>query len=213
MRNRAECPGGGDPDSGTEPGIIPKCETPAGPVRVGFDWFFSEPTNVRGHGLSEDERRRTKRVPDATDRTIIRALARDARAGITEIAALANVSRATAYNRINRLTDEGVVKGYSVITDHARMGLGVAALVLISGSQPDWRANREVISAYPEVEYAWYVVGSADIVLLVRVADTDQLRDLILTRLQSLPGVTSTQTLTVIEEVVHRPVVHPDEVE
>lgn len=53
------------------------------------------------------------------------------------------------------------------------------------------------------------MAGSADIVLLVRLADTDQLRDLILTRLQSLPGVNSTQTLTVIDEVVHRPVVRP----
>lgn len=162
--------------------------------------------------MGEGERRRPRRMPDRTDRTIIRALAEDARTGITEIAAVANVSRATAYNRINRLTDEGVIRGYSVITEHAKMGLGVTAIVLISGSQPDWRANREIITAYPEVEYAWYVVGSADIVLLVRVADTDQLRDLILTRLQALPGVTSTQTLTVIEEVVHRPVVHPDEV-
>jgi len=43
------------------------------------------------------------------------------------------------------------------------------------------------------------------------VANTNQLRDLILTRLQSLPGVTSTQTLTVIDEVVHRPVVEPSD--
>ena len=151
------------------------------------------------------------RMPDAVDEVIIGALADDARTGITEIAAMANVSRATAYNRIKRLTEDGVIRGYSVVTDHARMGLGVTALVLISGSQPDWRANREILSSYPEIEYCWYVVGSADIVLLVRVADTNQLRDLILTRLQALPGVTATQTLTVIDEVVHRPVVRPAE--
>ncbi|GAA1751876.1 Lrp/AsnC family transcriptional regulator [Streptomonospora arabica] len=160
---------------------------------------------------ADRSRRRDARLPDATDEIIIGALADDARTGITEIAAMANVSRATAYNRIKRLTDDGVIRGYSVVADHARMGLGVTALVLISGSQPDWRANREVLSSYPEIEYCWYVVGSADIVLLVRVADTNQLRDLILTRLQALPGVTATQTLTVIDEVVHRPVVKPAE--
>ncbi len=161
--------------------------------------------------MANVENSRTSRRPDATDRTIIHSLAQDARTGITEVAAAANVSRATAYNRIRRLTDDGVIRGYSVVTDHAQLGLGVTALVLISGSQPDWQANREVLSSYPEVEYCWYVVGSADIVLLVRVADTNQLRDLILRRLQSLPGVTSTQTLTVIDEVVHRPVVEPTE--
>lgn len=157
--------------------------------------------------MGSEDQRRPNRGPDSTDRTILGALADDARTGITEIAATANVSRATAYNRIKRLTDDGVIRGYSVVADHARMGLGVTALILISGSQPDWRANREVLSSFPEIEYCWYVVGSADIVLLARVADTDQLRDLILTRLQALPGVTATQTLTVIDEVVHRPVV------
>ncbi len=161
--------------------------------------------------MAMGEQRSNGRRPDTTDQTILSALAKDARTGITEIAALANVSRATAYNRIKRLTDEGVIRGYSVVTDHSKMGLGVTALVLISGSQPDWRANREILSSYPEIEYCWYVVGSADIVLLVRVANTNQLRDLILSRLQSLPGVTSTQTLTVIDEVVHRPVVEPSE--
>ncbi|PSK96523.1 AsnC family transcriptional regulator [Murinocardiopsis flavida] len=157
--------------------------------------------------MGSEDHRRAGRGPDSTDRAIINALTDDARTGVTEIAAMANVSRATAYNRIKRLTDDGVIRGYSVVADHARMGLGVTALILISGSQPDWRANREILSSFPEVEYCWYVVGSADIVLLARVADTDQLRDLILTRLQALPGVTATQTLTVIDEVVHRPVV------
>ncbi|MBO2530346.1 MAG: Lrp/AsnC family transcriptional regulator [Thermobifida fusca] len=153
--------------------------------------------------------RRPARAPDKIDQAIIDVLAQDARIGVSELAEMVNISRATAYNRIKRLTDEGVIRGYSAVVDHARMGLGITALILISGSQPDWRANREIISSYPEVEYCWYVAGSADIVLLVRLANTDQLRDLILTRLQSLPGVNSTQTLTVIDEVVHRTVVRP----
>ncbi|GAB3475630.1 Lrp/AsnC family transcriptional regulator [Nocardiopsis coralliicola] len=186
-----------------------------GDPRPGTDASSADPARDRADahrpadGTDGRRGRRGARLPDATDDVIISALADDARTGITEIAATANVSRATAYNRIKRLTDDGIIRGYSVIADHARMGLGVTALVLISGSQPDWRANREVLSSYEEVEYCWYVVGSADIVLLVRVSDTDQLRDLILTRLQSLPGVTATQTLTVIDEVVHRPVVRP----
>lgn len=161
--------------------------------------------------MASDERRRPKRLPDRVDRVIIDALAEDARTGVTELAELADISRATAYNRIRRLTDDGVIRGYSAVVDHAKMGLDITALILVSGSQPDWRANREIISSYPEVEYCWYVAGSADIVLLVRLADTDQLRDLILSRLQSLPGVHTTQTLTVIDEVVHRPVVRTAE--
>ena len=84
--------------------------------------------------MASDERR-PRRLPDKVDRVIIDALARDARIGVTELAEMADISRATAYNRIKRLTDDGVIRGYSAVVDHARMGLGITALILVSGSQ------------------------------------------------------------------------------
>lgn len=146
---------------------------------------------------------------DDVDRRLIAALADDARASVTDIAGALNISRATAYSRLERLRTAGVIRGFSAVVDHERMGLGVTALILVTGSQREWQANERAIRELPEVEYAWFVAGSADIVLLVRVADSHQLRELILARLQRLPGITATQTLFVIEEITHRPVVGP----
>jgi DNA-binding Lrp family transcriptional regulator len=146
---------------------------------------------------------------DDTDRRILAALARDGRAPISRVAAACNIARATAYARIDRLTELGVIRGHSVVVDHARAGLGLTVLVLVSGAQPDWQDTRRTISAFPEVEYAWFVAGSADIVVLLRLRDTRELRDVILARLQSIPGVTRTETLLVIDEIAHRPAVLP----
>jgi len=146
---------------------------------------------------------------DDTDRRILAVLARDGRAPVSQIAVACTISRATAYARIERLTELGVILGYSVVTDPARTGLGVSALVMVSGAQPDWQDTRRIISAFPEVEYAWFVAGSADIVVLLRLRDTRHLRDVMLARLQALPGVTRTETLIVLDEIAHRPAVIP----
>ncbi|MBP8533263.1 Lrp/AsnC ligand binding domain-containing protein [Streptomyces sp. MK37H] len=77
------------------------------------------------------------------------------------------------------------------------------------GSQADWQEVRRAVSTVAEIEYAWLVAGSADMVVLMRLRDTRHLRDVILSRIQSLPGVARTETLLVIDEVAHRPAVLP----
>lgn len=58
---------------------------------------------------------------DAVDRGIVYQLQRDARTTITDIAEYVNVSDNTVRNRIRRLEDEGVIKGYSVDIDYNAM--------------------------------------------------------------------------------------------
>ncbi|HZD65934.1 MAG TPA: Lrp/AsnC family transcriptional regulator [Acidimicrobiales bacterium] len=146
---------------------------------------------------------------DQVDRSLLGILAGDGRLPIAEVAARANVARATAYNRLERLRRTGVVRGFSVDVDPARAGLGIAALILVSGAQLRWRQLGATLQDLPEVEYAALVTGTEDLALLVRVADMGTLRDFIFERLQSVPGVKSTETLLVVEELLRRPCVVP----
>jgi DNA-binding Lrp family transcriptional regulator len=93
--------------------------------------------------------------------------------------------------------------------DSARLGLDVTAVVLISVRQTDWRALKEELLAFEEVEYFAFITGSFDALLIVRVPDMRHLRDVVLERLQALPEVRSTQTSFVLEEVIRRPFVLP----
>jgi Lrp/AsnC family transcriptional regulator, leucine-responsive regulatory protein len=146
---------------------------------------------------------------DRVDRRILELLRDDGRLAVAALAERAGISRANAYTRLERLRGEGVVRGFAASVDAARLGLGISALVLISGRQPAWRSLREQLLRMPEIEYCAFTTGEYDALILVRVPDVETLRDVILERLQSMPAVRATQTIFVLDEVVRRPYVLP----
>lgn len=137
---------------------------------------------------------------DETDRRILSELVSDGRLSVNALANRANVSRATAYGRLKRLTDEGVITRFSAVVDPAKVGLPIAALILVNVEQHDWRTARDELAALPGLEYLAFTSGGFDMVLLVRVPDMVTLRDVVLVRLQGSPRVRSTQTIFVLDE-------------
>jgi DNA-binding Lrp family transcriptional regulator len=110
------------------------------------------------------------------------------------------VSRANAYQRLGRLTADGVIRRFTVDVDHRALGHNITALILMDIDQHAWRAVEEEVIALPGVEYVALTTGTFDVVVLVRAADMETLRDVVLERLQSMPAVRSTQTSFVLEE-------------
>jgi DNA-binding Lrp family transcriptional regulator len=137
---------------------------------------------------------------DETDRRILRELVTDGRLSVNALAERASVSRATAYGRMKRLTDEGVITRFSAVVDPAKVGLAIAALILVNVEQHNWRTARDELAALPGLEYLAFTSGGFDMVLLVRVPDVVALRDVVLVRLQGSPHVRSTQTIFVLDE-------------
>jgi Lrp/AsnC family leucine-responsive transcriptional regulator len=146
---------------------------------------------------------------DSIDRTLLHLLRQDGRLPVAELATQANVARATAYNRLQRLRETGVIRHFTIAVDPAAAGLGIAALILVRGAQMRWRQLATSLQRMQEIEWAALVTGAEDLVLLVRVEDMAQLRDLIFERLQTVPGVKSTETLLVFQELLRRPCVLP----
>jgi DNA-binding Lrp family transcriptional regulator len=146
---------------------------------------------------------------DDVDRQLLEVLAADARISVAALAERAGISRAAAYTRLDNLRASGVIEGYSVRVNPARVGLGVTALILISGRQPAWRSLRRRLVSMPEVEYCAFTTGEYDALLLVRVPDVETLRDVVLERLQASEEIRATQTIFVLEELVRRPLVLP----
>ena len=137
---------------------------------------------------------------DDTDRLIVDLLMADGRMSFNELAAQANVSRATAYARVARLEKEGVITGYGARVDPAALGLGVVALILCNVEQHQWQRLRDEMRDLPGLDYLAFTSGGFDIVMLVRVADVQSLRDVVLHRLHGLEGVRSTQTVFVLDD-------------
>jgi DNA-binding Lrp family transcriptional regulator len=147
-----------------------------------------------------DDERHPVRPLDSVDREILRLLRSDGRASVRAVAEQVHVSRANAYVRINRLVEDGVIRGFSARIDHERAGQGTSAYITLKIVQDSWRAVREVLQQLPGAAHMALVGGDFDVLLLVHAADNRALRDLVLTRIQAIPEVLSTRTLLVFEE-------------
>ncbi|MFE5210476.1 Lrp/AsnC family transcriptional regulator [Streptomyces sp. NPDC056600] len=139
------------------------------------------------------------RVLDAIDQDILGMLQKDGRASIRSVAERVHVSRANAYARINRLIEDGVIRGFGARIDHERAGQGTSAYITLKIVQNSWRTVRERLRALPGASHLALVGGDFDVLMLVHAPDNRALRELVLTRLHSMPEVLSTRTLLVFE--------------
>jgi DNA-binding Lrp family transcriptional regulator len=137
---------------------------------------------------------------DPVDRDILRLLRSDGRMSVRALAEQVHISRANAYSRINRLVDDGVIRGFSARIDEERAGQGASAYITLKIVQDSWRSVREKLLQLPGAAHMALVSGDFDVLLLVHTADNQSLRDLVLTRIHSIPEVISTRTLLVFEE-------------
>ncbi|KRV47455.1 AsnC family transcriptional regulator [Wenjunlia vitaminophila] len=151
--------------------------------------------------MAGNEQRPTPPRPlDAIDRAILRLLQTDGRASIRSVADRVHVSRANAYARINRLIEDGVIRGFTARVDHERAGQGASAYITLKIVQNSWRTVRQQLLALPGTAHIALVSGDFDVLLLVHTQDNRALRELVLTRIQNIPEVLSTRTLLVFEE-------------
>jgi len=133
---------------------------------------------------------------DDLDRRILSILRRDARTPYTEIADRVGTSEGTVRNRVDRLTDEGVIERFTVTT---RTG-NVKAMIEISVEMNvDTAAVGDRVVEWDEVDFVWQVSGEDDIVLVVDAVDTRAVNELI-SQARELDEVKSTKTRLILDE-------------
>jgi DNA-binding Lrp family transcriptional regulator len=138
---------------------------------------------------------------DHTDLQMIDILRRDGRCTAPQLAVKLGIGRATAYNRLDRLIDDGVITGFSARVDHRAVGQTVAALVLLNVEQGQWQELNPRLQELNGVEWLGVTSGQYDYVIIVRADSLDHLRDVALRELQKIEGVRSAQTIVLLDEV------------
>lgn len=147
---------------------------------------------------------------DAKDRQILALLEADARRANSDIARLTNLSAPTVAERIARLRDIGVIKGFTVQIDAARVGLPILAVIQFRPTKLNDDEAAELVSKLPEVRDCFRVTGDALLILIVRVADNECLRAF----LADLYKHGDTRTSVVLNtEFEQRPIFAPPEYE
>ncbi|TFD44403.1 Lrp/AsnC family transcriptional regulator [Cryobacterium sp. TMT1-2-1] len=148
---------------------------------------------------------------DSIDRKIVAALARDARLSMRAIAELVHISRTSAHTRVQNLVRRGVITGFGAQIDRKSLGLHVSALVVVKIGDVSWAVIASKLAELPFVEKAQAVSGDIDIILTVSAPDHEQLSQAILRDIHSMPGVISTRSHLILEEIAgHSPGETPD---
>lgn len=144
---------------------------------------------------------RSSRPLDDLDRSLLGELSRDGRLSVRALAQRVGTSRANAYARVDRLTRDGVIRGFGVRLDPDAAGLGTSAYVTVQIEQNSWRQVSERLRHIPYVEHFALVGGDFDVLVLVRAPDNAALRHVVLEEIQDVPTVRSTRTWLVFDEV------------
>ena len=127
---------------------------------------------------------------DATDKCIIDELQRDGRISVADLARAINLSASATADRLRRLTDTGVVTGYSATIDPEALGYTVTAFVRLAYPSGNYKPFHDLIAVTPEVVEAHHVTGDDCFIVKVHARS---MRDLerITGRLATLGGITT----------------------
>jgi len=141
---------------------------------------------------------------DELDLKILRLLVEDARRSSKDIAEKLGVATGTVYNRIKRLTEEGVIKGYIPIIDASKLGFELTALVLIQADGKFLVDVENEISKVEGVVCVYDITGDFDAAIIARFKDRASMNKFIKS-LIAIPHIKRTVTNVVLNIVKEDP--------
>jgi Lrp/AsnC family transcriptional regulator for asnA, asnC and gidA len=136
---------------------------------------------------------------DEIDKAIIRALQADGRRAYSQLGTTVGLSEAAARQRVNRLTERGVIQIVAV-TDPAKIGLPVQAMVGIT-VDGDIDLVAESLSSVDTFEYVVIVAGRYDILVELVCVDTEDLLEAVNNDIRRVPGVRTCEIISYLRLV------------
>ena len=132
---------------------------------------------------------------DETDRQIIKILKNDARAGYVEIGNQVGLSEGAVRKRIKTLTDDGVIRRFTVKVGVAE-GAQAITLLATNPAYPTQEVSKR-IQEIPNVEIIYEVTGEYDIVAVISGMNVVEVNECI-EKIRRVEGIMKTNTMIVL---------------
>lgn len=146
---------------------------------------------------------------DYIDKQLVALLQHDARASVASLAKHVGLSAPAVGERLKKLEQSGVIRGYFADIDPSKMGLPIAAFVAISAKpRKSGQPLAEALSNLPAVEELYAVAGLYSYLAKVRLASTEEL-DKFLDELLLIDGVERSETQVVLRTVAEHALSFP----
>jgi DNA-binding Lrp family transcriptional regulator len=137
---------------------------------------------------------------DETDVEILKALTLDARLSSRQIAKQCNVSIGTVLTRIKRMESVGIIRGYSALLDHEKIGYELTVVTEITVSKGRLLEVENEIARLPNVCCVYDVTGLIDAVIIAKFKNREELGKFT-KRLLTIPFVERANTHVVLTSI------------
>lgn len=145
---------------------------------------------------------------DDIDRKIINVLASNARLSLQKVASECGISSTAVHQRIKKLEDSGVIKGTNLVLNHRALGLGTMAFIGVFLSSADLAGK--VVESFrniPEITECSFTTGVYSLFVKLYCRDNQHLTEVLSEHIQSIDGVSRTETFIILKHPIDRQVV------
>ena len=117
---------------------------------------------------------------DSIALALLAELEQDARLSFAELGRRVGLSPSAAAERVKRLEEAGVIRGYRADIDPASIGLGIMAIVRMSCDGEQYRRFLAFVNGCEQIYECHHVTGADALTLVVRVASIEELEGLVM---------------------------------
>lgn len=134
---------------------------------------------------------------DDLDRRILEELLKNSKRSYRQLADMLDIAPGTVLKRMKDMESKGIIKGYSVVVDHGKLGSQITALIEITSSGGKLEEMGKKLSKLENIYGVYETTGSPDAIIIGKFRDTDELGKFA-RYLLGLPSVSRTNTHVVL---------------
>jgi Lrp/AsnC family leucine-responsive transcriptional regulator len=143
---------------------------------------------------------------DEKDARILEILQKDGRTTNVELARSVELTPSATLERVRKLEERGLIKGYAALLDPHALGLGLVAFIFVRVDERDDIVGRsektaEALAELPSVQELHHLAGEDCFLVKVRARDTNDLYRILRDEFGRFKSVRSTRTTIVLKTV------------
>ena len=144
-------------------------------------------------------------IIDDLDKKILTIITHNARIAFKDVAEQCGVSRAAVHQRVQRMFDIGVIIGSGYQVNPKMLGYNLCVYVGLTLERGHmYRQVCAELDKIPEIVESQFTLGAYSMLIKLYARDDKHLMHLLNTKIQAIPGIATTETLTTLDESINR---------
>ncbi len=144
-------------------------------------------------------------IIDDLDKKILTIITHNARIPFKDVAEQCGVSRAAVHQRVQRMFDVGVIIGSGYQVNPKMLGYNLCVYVGLTLERGHmYRQVCAELEKIPEIVESQFTLGAYSMLIKLYARDDKHLMHLLNTKIQTIPGIANTETLTTLDESINR---------